>query len=89
MPPYAVRTQLKRKRKKYEPWLRLSAAPTVRKQPYHKRSYCLAGSDFSRFCLVVVINQPGLHSLIEYIKGSHPAWVSHFVRNDYYAICWM
>ena len=26
---------------------------------------------------------------VEYIKGSHPAWVSHFVRNDYHAICWM
>ncbi|KAE8397528.1 hypothetical protein BDV37DRAFT_276873 [Aspergillus pseudonomiae] len=24
-----------------------------------------------------------------YIKGSHPAWVSHFVRNDYHAICWI
>ncbi|KAB8269696.1 hypothetical protein BDV30DRAFT_229612 [Aspergillus minisclerotigenes] len=47
---------------------------------------CPNCSDFSRFSLVVVINQQARHSLVEYIKGSHPAWVSHFGRNDYHAI---
>ncbi|KAE8321568.1 hypothetical protein BDV39DRAFT_197521 [Aspergillus sergii] len=53
---------------------------------------CPNCSDFSRFCLVVVINQQTRHSLVEYIKGSHPAWVSHFAHAAYtsrVAIAWI